>query len=74
MSTGGRDDDKTADANLFFNNVCRANREDGILSGNSKAKENYFSQIVVGENFKKDVNDPTGAAAIFFSTVNPKAP
>ena len=74
VSTGGRDDDKTADANLFFNNVCRANREDGILSGNSKAKENYFSQIVVGENFKKDINDPTGAAAIFFSTVNPKAP
>jgi len=74
VSTGGRDDDKTADANLFFNNVCQANREDGILSGNSKAKENYFSQIVVGENFKKDINDPTGAAAIFFSTVNPKAP
>jgi hypothetical protein len=70
IGLGGRADDKTAHGNLFFNNVCTENREDGILTGNSKAKENYFSQSVAFGNGKENIGaSPT---AIFFNA--PSAP
>ena len=70
IGLGGRADDKTAHGNLFFNNVCTENREDGILTGNSKAKENYFSQSVAFGNGKENIGvSPT---AIFFNV--PSAP
>ena len=73
-SVGGRAADKTANANFFFNNICRKNRLDGILAGNSSGNDNYFSQIVVGQNYEKEISTTDGAAATFFSIVNPKKP
>ena len=69
IGLGGRADDKTAHGNLFFNNVCTENREDGILTGNSKAKENYFSQSVAYGNGKEDIG--VNGSAFFFNTVIP---
>ena len=70
IGLGGRADDKTSHGNLFFNNVCTENREDGILTGNSKAKENYFTQSVAYGNGKENIGvSPT---AIFFNA--PSAP
>jgi hypothetical protein len=70
IGLGGRTDDKITLGNLFFNNVCTENREDGILTGNSKAKENYFSQSVAFGNGKENIGfSPT---AIFFNV--PSAP
>ena len=69
IGLGGRADDKTAHGNLFFNNVCTENREDGILTGNSKAKENYFSQSVAFDNGKENIG--VNGSAFFFSTVVP---
>ena len=69
IGLGGRADDKTAHGNLFFNNVCTENREDGILTGNSKAKENYFSQSVAFGNGKENIG--FNGSAFFFNTVIP---
>ncbi len=66
---GGRASDITANVNFFFNNVCRENWLDGILTGNSHGKGNYFSQIVVGQNNDKDIVNPDSAAALFLSDV-----
>jgi len=71
-SVGGRANDKTSHDNLFFNNITRYNRLNGILAGNSKAKGNYFTQCVVGQNIQSDIV-PHGDA-IFFNTVNPANP
>lgn len=73
-SVGGRAADKTAHGNFFFNNICRKNRLDGILAGNSSGNDNYFSQIVIGQNYEKDISTTDGAAATFFSTVSPTTP
>ena len=69
IGLGGRADDKTAHGNLFFNNVCTENRDDGILTGNSKAKENYFSQSVAFGNGKENIG--VNGSAFFFNTVDP---
>ena len=69
IGLGGRADDKTSHGNLFFNNVCTENREDGILTGNSKAKENYFSQSVAFDNGKENIG--VSGSAFFFNTVLP---
>ena len=69
IGLGGRADDKTSHGNLFFNNVCTENREDGILTGNSKAKENYFTQSVAFGNGKENIG--VNGSAIFFNTVVP---
>lgn len=71
-SVGGRADDKTSHDNLFFNNVTRYNRLNGILAGNSKATGNYFTQCVVGQNVGEDI--ATHSDAVFFSTIDPKNP
>ena len=71
-SVGGRADDKTAHDNLFFNNVTRYNRQNGILAGNSKAKGNYFTQCVVSQNVGEDV--AAQGSAFFFNTIDPKNP
>ena len=65
ISAGGRASDKTAHGNFFFNNVCRYNRLNGIMAGNSNAKGNYFSQSVVGQNREQDVL--TTPDAFFFN-------
>ena len=69
VSVGGRASDITANGNFLFNNVCRENWLDGILTGNSHGKGNYFSQIVVGQNNDKDIVNPESAAALFLSDV-----
>jgi len=69
IGLGARADDKTAHGNFFFNNVCTENREDGILTGNSKAKENYFSQSVAFGNGKENIG--VSGSALFFNTVVP---
>ena len=71
-SVGGRADDKTSHDNLFFNNVTRYNRLNGILAGNSRAKGNYFTQCVVGQNVQNDI--VPHAAAVFFTTIDPTNP
>jgi hypothetical protein len=68
-SVGGRADDKTSHENLFFNNVTRYNRLNGILAGNSKAKGNYFTQCVVGQNIQQDVAGFKDA--VFFNSIVP---
>jgi len=70
IGLGARADDKTAHGNFFFNNVCTENREDGIMSGNSKATENYFSQSVTYGNPKQDIG--FSEKAFFFNVVDPK--
>ena len=65
ISAGGRASDKTAHGNFFFNNVCRYNRLNGIMAGNSNAKNNYFSQSVVGLNREQCVL--TTPDAFFFN-------
>jgi len=70
IGLGARADDKTAHGNFFFNNVCTENREDGMLSGNSKATENYFSQSVAYGNPKQDIG--FNEKAFFFNVVDPK--
>ena len=70
IGLGARADDKTAHGNFFFNNVCTENREDGMLGGNSKATENYFSQSVVYGNPKQDLG--FNEKAFFFNVVDPK--
>ncbi|MEI6076810.1 MAG: right-handed parallel beta-helix repeat-containing protein [Verrucomicrobiota bacterium] len=47
ISVGGRAADKTASGNFFFNNVCYGNRDWNLISGNSHATNNYFSQVVI---------------------------
>ena len=65
-----RTEDKIILGNLFFNSVCTENREDGILTGNLKAKENCLSQSVAFGNGKENIGvSPT---AIFFNI--PSAP
>jgi len=70
IGLGARADDKTAHGNFFFNNVCTENREDGMLSGNSKATENYFSQSAAYGNPKQDIG--FSEKAFFFNVVDPK--
>jgi hypothetical protein len=69
VSVGGRASNKTANGNFFYNNVCRENWLDGILSGNAHGKDNFFSQTVVGQSNEKDINGYSGANALFFNTV-----
>jgi len=69
IGLGGRADDKTAQGNFFFNNVCTDNRQDGILTGNSKSKENYFSQSVAFGNGKENIG--VSGSPFFFNTVIP---
>lgn len=71
-SVGGRADDKTSHDNLFFNNITRYNRLNGILAGNSKAKGNYFTQCVIGQNVQDDINPH--ADAVFFNAIDPANP
>ena len=71
-SVGGRADDKSSHDNLFFNNVTRYNRLNGILAGNSRAKGNYFTQCVVGQNIQNDI--VPHADAVFFNTIDPTNP
>ncbi|MEX1049786.1 MAG: alkaline phosphatase D family protein [Akkermansiaceae bacterium] len=71
VSVGGRASDKTADGNLFFNNVCQDNRLDGVLGGNSRATGNYFSQCVVGQNHESDIIASDGS--VFFNITAPVA-
>jgi len=71
-SVGGRANDKTSHDNLFFNNITRYNRLNGILAGNSKAKGNYFTQCVIGQNIQNDI--APHADAIFFNAVDPANP
>jgi nitrous oxidase accessory protein NosD len=70
IGLGARADDKTAHGNFFFNNVCTENREDGMMSGNSKSTENYFSQSVTHGNPKQDIG--FSEKAFFFNVVDPK--
>jgi len=70
IGLGGRADDKTANGNLFFNNACRENREDGFLTGNSKAKDNFFSQCSASQNPKKDI--APSESALFFNVAIPE--
>lgn len=70
IGLGARADDKTAHGNFFFNNVCTENREDGMLGGNSKATENYFSQSAAYGNPKQDIG--FSEKAFFFNVVDPK--
>ncbi len=72
VSAGGRSADKTANANFFFNNVCRHNRLDGMLAGNGHGTGNYFAQCVVGQNSESDVSASLSASPHFFS-LPPKA-
>ncbi|MEX1114140.1 MAG: alkaline phosphatase D family protein [Akkermansiaceae bacterium] len=72
VSVGGRAADKTANGNLFFNNVCRENRLDGVLGGNSCATGNYFGQSVVGQNHESDII--ASAGSVFFNVIAPVAP
>ena len=65
ISVGGRAAEKTAKGNFFFNNVCRHNRLNAILGGNSHATGNYFSQSVVGQSGEQDVL--TTPDAFFFN-------
>ena len=67
VSVGGRAADITANGNFFFNTVCRENWLDGILAGNAQGKDNFFSQIVVGQNNEKDIVNSTSSGAIFLS-------
>ena len=67
ITVGGRSDDKTANENLIFNNVCRQNFTDGFRTGNAKARNNYFSQCVAGENNEKDLSAPDSAQAYIFN-------
>jgi parallel beta-helix repeat protein len=53
LSVGGRATDRTADGNFFFNNVCANNRDLNLVSGNSHATNNFFSQMVVDGNAGK---------------------
>ena len=71
-SVGGRADDKTSHDNLLFNNITRYNRLNGILAGNSKAKGNYFTQCVIGQNVQDDINPH--ADAVFFNAIDPANP
>ena len=67
-----RAEDKTAHGNLFFNNVTRYNRRDGIRAGNRYGNENYFTQCVIGQNVEADIAPHAGA--IFFNAIQPKKP
>lgn len=71
-SVGGRAEDKTANENLFFNNVTRYNRRDGIRAGNRYANGNYFTQCVIGQNVEMDIAPNPGA--LFFNAIAPKKP
>jgi hypothetical protein len=71
-SVGGRANDKTSHDNLFFNNITRYNRLNGILAGNSKAKGNYFTQCVIGQNVQDDI--APHADAVFFNAIDPANP
>ena len=72
VSAGGRAADTTANANLFFNNVCRQNRLDGALAGNGHGKGNYFAQCVSGQNHESEISSSESAAPHFFS-VSPRS-
>jgi len=53
VSVGGRAADKTANGNFLFNNVCLNNRDFNLVSGNSRATNNYFSQMVIDGGAEK---------------------
>ena len=69
LSAGGRDDTKTANENFFFNNVSDQNRGVGIRTGNSHAKNNYFSHSVVWGNSEKEIDTPPSAQGFQFNEI-----
>ena len=74
ISVGGRAADKTAHGNFFFNNICRDNRLNGMLDGNTPATGNYFSQNILVHNFVKDVESNKNAKAFYFDIPLPEEP
>ena len=50
ISVGGRDEGKTCKNNLFYNNTCCKNRNEGIVTGNKHSHENTFVNSIVSEN------------------------
>jgi hypothetical protein len=71
VSVGGRSADKTANENLVFNNVCRANRLEGVSPGNSHATRNTFGQCVVGQNMGRQLPVSGSAESFFFNVIPP---
>jgi hypothetical protein len=71
-SVGGRAEDKTANENLFFNNITRYNRREGIRAGNRYANGKYFTQCVICQNVEADIAPHAGA--VFFNAIEPKKP
>ena len=67
VTVGGRAADRTASENLFFNDVCLDNRNLNLVSGNSHATNNYFSQFVIDRNAEKQVG-VFNKADLFFAT------
>ncbi len=67
VSVGGRAADRTAGENFFFNNVCVYNRDFNLVSGNSRATNNYFSQTVIKVSVDKS-GSAFSKANSFFST------
>lgn len=73
VSVGGRADDRTANGNLFFNNVCTDNLVTGIAAGQRHGINNYFSQCVSYLNQGDQIQDPDTAQAYFLNEVNPSS-
>lgn len=71
VSVGGRAADKTANQNLFFNNVCLGNRDFGLSPGNSHAVGNFFSQSVIHGNGGQQVGT-LGPDLFFFASPDSK--
>jgi nitrous oxidase accessory protein NosD len=71
ISLGARAADRTAHGNLLFNNICRQNREIGLRTGNTHARENYISQTVVWGNQAEDLQNPGSARAYLFDAASP---
>ena len=71
VSVGGRAADRTAGDNFFFNNVCADNRDFNLVSGNSRATNNYFSQMVIEGSLEKS-GGAFSKANWFFATPAPQ--
>jgi len=70
VSVGGRAGDRTAGGNFFFNNVCVGNRDLNLVSGNSHATNNYFSQLVIVGGAEKSGGAFNQANLIFNAPVS----
>ena len=71
ISVGGRAADKTASGNFFFNNVCYGNRDGNLVSGNSHATQNYFSQLVIHGSAGKTAGTFQEASWFFSGPASP---